>query len=712
MNPGWTAYQARILVQTFDVGCWLRPGQNCLGLVLGDGWYRGRLGAQQKHGLWGDSLAGLAQLEVTLTSGAAVTVVTDQTWRGGFGWVTATCLYDGTTADQRLTGPEFAQPGYDDSSWQPVTVLPTDYNRFVPRNAPGVKLIDHRPMAMTPADGRVMLDAGQNLAGWVKLTVKGQTGDKVTIRHAEVLNPDGTLHLHALRGAKPFDHYTLGHDGRSVLEPVHTYHGFRYCDVVGQPELVEATAQVASCDLPARSTFECSHPGLNQFHANALWSLRSNFMSVPSDCPQRDERLGWTGDAAAFAATANTLVDAASFWQSWLTDLALEQRADGSVPSTVPNVFETGDLVMNGVVADPWGRSAWADAVTLVPAAVYESYGDKAILAQNLEPMRRWVEHLRARAGSDVVIPEEPFQWGDWLDPDAPGGRPWESKVTPQFVANAYYVRSARLLAAAETLVGEPGRAAAYAQLGNQVAAESWRRWREDAFTTQTGGALALEYGIAPQSERQAVADALAKDVQHQNGRIATGFIGARLILFALARNGHIGQAYQMLLRREPPSWLYQVDQGATTVWERWDAILPDGSIHTGAMDTVTDDVMVSFNHYAYGAMVDWLYRFTAGLEPLWDQPGYQGVVVQPRPTPGVTWAKAGIDTALGRLAIDWRLTDNDQLVIDLVVPFGAMAHLNLPLGADSEVVVGGQAGPAALSHGRHHITVTHPAIA
>ncbi|MDR1187834.1 MAG: glycoside hydrolase family 78 protein [Bifidobacteriaceae bacterium] len=712
MNPGWTPYDRRLLAQCWDVTELLQVGANGIGLVLGDGWFRGRLGGAGRHDVYGGRLAGLVQLEIDLAGAAAATVVSDAGWRGGFGAVRSTSLYGGTVADLRLTGEEFSRAGFDDSSWPTVSIVATDTGLLTPRPGPGVRVVAELPMELTRLDDRVMLDSGQNLAGWVKLTVRGRTGDQVTIRHAEVLDPDGTLHTRSLRRARPVDTYVLGHDGISELEPTHTYHGFRHCDVVGKPEVLSGLARAVSCDLAPRSSFACSDQALNQFHANALWSLRSNFMSVPTDCPQRDERLGWTGDAAAFAATANTLVNAAPFWDSWLRDLALEQREDGSVPSTVPNVFEPGELVMDGILADPWGRSGWADAVTLIPAAIYESYGDPAVLAQNLQPMRGWVEHLRRRAGEAIVVPDEPFQWGDWLDPDAPGTRPWESKVTPQFVANAFYVRSARLLAAAEALVGDPARATVYSSVGDQVAAESWRRWRDDAYRTQTGAALALEYEIAPQRERRLVAEGLAASVAAFEGRIATGFVGARLVLFALARSGHVHEAYQMLLRHDPPSWLYQVDRGATTVWERWDAIKPDGSIHTGAMDTVSDDVMVSFNHYAYGAVVDWMYRFIAGLEPMWDRPGYQGVAVQPRPAAGVTWARASIRAGIGEVAIDWRIDSRGDLVIDLSVPTGAAAWLNLPVTDQSTVRLEGAAAPEWLTAGRHRLCVTAPAVA
>jgi len=324
--------------------------------------------------------------------------------------------------------------------------------------------------------------------------------------------------------------------------------------------------------------------------------------------------------------------------------------------------------------------------------------------------MRRWVEHLRRRAGDGVVLPHEPFQYGDWLDPDAPGPRPWEAKVDSDYVANAFYVHSTRLLARAERLVGDAEAAREYEALAQRVAQATWQRWGEEAVQTQTGAALALQFGLARDERRDGIADALAAEVRREAGRIATGFLGTPLVLFALSESGHLPEAYLMLLRREAPSWLYQVDRGATTVWERWDAIKADGSIHGGEMDTGDGGGMLSFNHYAYGAMIDWVYRTVAGLAPDPDEPGYRRVLVAPRPADALTAAAARIDTAFGRLSIEWRL-DGDDLVAELEVPYGATAVLDLPLGENSRVTVNGADAPAELGHGRHSITVTGPRI-
>ena len=707
-TPGWTAYQSRVLIDTVDVTRLLHQGRNVIVLVVGDGWYRGRMGFAGRRAIYGDRSGAIAQLEAD----GRVVVTTDTSWRGCFGAVRSASIYDGTRIDLRLAQPELHRPGFTGADL-PVEAIDTDLDKFEPRSAPPVRVVAELPMHPEPRPGSVRLDAGQNVSGWVRLTVRGRAGDEVTVRHAEVLEPGGALHVAALRSAKATDSYLLDRDGEHTLEPVFTFHGFRYAEVTGV-EVVAATAVAISSDLAARSSFSCSHEALNRFHSNVLWSQRDNFVSVPTDCPQRDERLGWTGDAQAFAATAATLADSEAFWMSWLRDLELDQTDAGGVASVVPDIIRHEDMFMGGETVENMGRAGWADAATIVPFAVYEAFGSDEVLRQTLDSMRRWVAHLRRRAGAGVVLPTEPFQYGDWLDPDATADRPWQAKVSSDFVANAFYVRSARLLARAERLVGSVEQAADLDALASRVAALTWERWGEEAVTTQTGAALALEFEIAPPPVRADVARGLAENVRSERGRIATGFLGTPLVLFALSRNGYLDEAYLMLLRREAPSWLYQVDQGATTVWERWDAINPDGSIHSGAMDAGEADgegSMLSFNHYAYGAMIDWVYRNVAGLAPDADDPGYRTIHVAPRPAEQLTHASASISSRLGVLSIDWRLT-SDRFEATLEVPFGARALLDLPVTPDSEVTVDGFAAPSVLGHGRHHLVVTRPAVA
>ncbi|MFT3797458.1 family 78 glycoside hydrolase catalytic domain [Microbacterium sp.] len=716
LTPGWTSYQRRILIDTIDVTALLRAGQNVIVLAVADGWYRGSFGFARRTAIYGDRTGALAQLEA---DGETV-LVTDAAWRGGFGALRSASIYDGTVTDLRRRDPAIHEPGFDDGAWTPAAVIPVDPARFEPRSAPPVRVVAELPMTPSSHAGRVRLDGGQNISGWVQLVVRGRAGEVVTVRHAEVLEPSGDLHVSALRTARATDVYTLDRDGEHVLEPAFTFHGFRYADVEGA-DVVSATAVSISSDLAPRSSFASSHEALDRFHANVFWSQRDNFVSVPTDCPQRDERLGWTGDAQAFAATACTLMDAEAFWMSWLRDLEIDQTDAGGVPSVVPDIIRTEDMLMGGVPTENMGRAGWADAATIVPFAAYEAYGEVEVLTRQLDSMRRWVEHLRRRAGDDVVLPGGDFQYGDWLDPDAPGERPWEAKVSSDFVSNAFYAHSARLLARAERLVGDAARGADDDALADRVAAATFARWGEEAILTQTGAALAVEFGIAPEERRREIAAGLAANVRRENGRIATGFLGTPLVLFALSRYGHLDEAYLMLLRREAPSWLYQVDRGATTVWERWDAILPDGSIHSGAMDAVpTEEAdreegnMLSFNHYAYGAVIDWVYRNVAGLAP--HEPGYAVTRVAPRPAVGLDSASASIQTPYGSLAIDWRLRDG-VFEAEVEVPFGARAVLDLPVTDGSVVTVasasasGGEV-PAELGHGIHRLTVTAPRIA
>ncbi len=556
------------------------------------------------------------------------------------------------------------------------------------------------------------LVGNQNIAGFVRLTVRGKAGDRVTVRHAEVLEPDGSLHVTALRSAKATDSYTLADDEIIVLEPAFTFHGFQYADVETDAEILGAEFVAISSDTPRRGRFECSDQSLNRFHENVVWSQRDNFVSVPTDCPQRDERLGWTGDAQAFAMTACTLFDAKSFWESWLTDLALDQDKELGVSTVVP------DVALDGVAR--YGRAGWADAASIVPWAVYETYGDVSVLRRQFTSMKAWVDSLAARAEADGLLGSS-MQFGDWLDPDAPAGTPLGGE--DRFGLPGECVLCPQLPAARRG--GEPPRRNRTWPRGTQhsrteVASATWTRWADHASATQTGCAVALEFHIVPEAERAKLAGTLAELVREADGRIATGFLGTPLVLPALTGAGFFDEAYSMLLRHDAPSWLYQVDQGATTVWERWDAIRPDGSIHPGTMEPPPDMTgdeeghMLSFNHYAYGAVIDWVYRNVAGIAPDRDRPGYRQIVFAPRPAVGLDWARASIDTPYGRAAISWDLRGEAVLAAEIDVPFGSSGVFIAPATSQSTVHVNGQeqSGELRLSPGHHTIEVTNPLLA
>ena len=713
LAPGWTSYRHRILADTYDVTRLLTPGRNAIGAVLGDGWYRGRLGwdAANDRCRYGQELGLIAQLEIDCVDGTRLVVVSDRSWRASTAEIRAADLYDGSTIDLRMAQPGWDAPGFDDSSWITATSVPFDPGLIEQRSAPPVRRIAVLPVRRTQAgEGCWRLDGGQNISGWVRLTVRGRRDDRVVVRHAEVIEPDGALHTLALRTAKATDTYVLASEQIAVLEPAFTFHGFRYAEVETTAEVLDAQFIAISSDTPPRASFECSDPDLTRFHENVVWSQRDNFVSIPTDCPQRDERLGWTGDAQAFAATGSTLFDSAAFWTSWLRDLELDQDRDLGVPSVVPDMVLAGEL--------RFGRAGWADAATIVPWAVYESYGDLAVLERQSASMRAWVDSLTRRRGPDGLLAPG-SQFGDWLDPDAPVASPWEAKANSDYLANAFFAHSARLLADAAAVLGDRSGAETYRSLGREIAAATWNRWSGHALQSQTGCAVALQLGVAPDDERRGIAAALAELVRAAGGRVATGFLGTPLVLPALVEFGHTDECYQMLLCRESPSWLYQVLQGGTTVWERWDAIRPDGSIHPGTMNTpegLPDSGaphMLSFNHYAYGAVVDWVYRHVAGIAPDRARPGYRHVLLAPKPARGIDWANAAIETSYGRAAIGWRV-DGDAVVVDVELPFGTTGEFTAPATAASVVTVDGQpASPVvSLEPGHHTVVVTAVAIA
>jgi alpha-L-rhamnosidase len=712
LAPGWTPYDQRVLLGTWDVTELLRAGENALGAVLGDGWYRGRLGWEDELEHYGSELAALVQLDVECADGTHVRAGSSPEWTTSTGGIRFAGLYDGVDVDLAAEPDGWDSPGFA-ANWPAARAVAVDTSTVEPRIAGGVRTVGEWEVHAEPRDGHAFLDVGQNIAGWLRLTVRGRAGDRVVVRHAEVLEPDGSLHTAALRTARATDTYVLARDGETVLEPLLTFHGFQYADVTGAEVVAAKAVAISSADRP-RSSFACADPRLERLHSNVAWSQRDNFVSLPTDCPQRDERLGWTGDAQAFAPTASTLFDVESFWMSWLRDVELEQDADGAVAAVVPNILTRDEFPADGGAHSIMGRAGWADAATIVPWAVYESYGSTEVIERQLDSMRRWVDSLERRAGERGLLPTE-FQFGDWLDPDAPGDRPWEAKVSSDYVANAFFARSARILADAERLVGDAERAERAHRLSERVARDTWAGWGEEAVATQTGAAIALEFDIAPAAERRRIGEALARNVRAEQGRIATGFLGTPLVLFALVHSGHVDEAYLMLLRQAPPSWLYQVEMGATTVWERWDALAPDGTIHSGEMSTGDSSGMLSFNHYAYGAVVDWIYRHVAGIAPTVEAPGYRRVVVAPRPAAGIPWARASIESRLGEVSIDWRLTDDD-LEIDLRVPYGADAVLDLPSTDASTVTIDGTTTDAAavpiLGPGAHRIVVSAVRVA
>ena len=694
LAPGWTSYGHRLRYQTFDVTAMFREGRNAIAAILGDGWYRGRLGVRGgRRNIYGDRLALLAQLEIEYADGASERIVTDRSWRAATGPILASDLYDGEIYDARLEREGWSGPGYDDSDWAGVRPVARDLATLVAPSGPPVRRTELlAPVAITTSpSGRMILDFGQNLVGRLRLAVPGlpaqqaPAGQTITLRHAEVLE-GGELSTRPLRFAAATDRYTLRGNGPETWEPRFTFHGFRYVEIDGWPGELDADAiraVVCHSDLERTGWFECSDPLVNRLHENVVWSMRGNFLDIPTDCPQRDERLGWTGDLQVFAPTACFLYDVAGFLQSWLADLAAEQTAAGGVvPIVVPNILP-----------EPvWPAAAWGDAAAIVPWVLYQRYGDAGILADQFASMAAWVDAV-ARVAGERRLWEEGKQFGDWLDPKAPPDNPRDARTAPEIVATAYFARSAELVAQAAGVLGREADAARYAGLAAEVRAAFAAEYVTPAgrvvSDAATAYALALEFALLPDAEqRQRAGQRLAKLAAAEGYRISTGFVGTPLICDALCSVGEVETAYRLLLQTECPSWLYPVTMGATTIWERWDSLLPDGSVNPGQM--------TSFNHYALGAVADWLHRTVAGLAPA--APGYRRIRICPVPGGGLTWARARHRTPYGPAECSWRIEDG-SITVEVEIPPNTSAEVHLP----------GQPGdPLLVGSGRHRWSVPY----
>ncbi|MFD7776470.1 family 78 glycoside hydrolase catalytic domain [Streptomyces sp. NPDC059753] len=689
LKPGWTSYQWRVNLDVTDVTEHLRPGRNALGITLAGGWYTERWGFRDAaRRFYEGAPAAAAQLTITYEDGTVDTVVTDEGWRWAPGPVVSASLYQGETFDARLQTPDWAGASYDAAHWDAVSLVAVPDVIPTPRTLPPVRVIEHRAVeqVLTTPSGGTVLDFGQNLVGRVRIHVTGPRGHTVTLRHAEVLE-HGELGTRPLRNAAATDHYTLSGDGEEIWEPKWTFHGFRYVQVdnwPGQFTPDRVTAAVLHTDMPRTGDFTTSHALLQRLHENVVWGMRGNFLSIPTDCPQRDERLGWTGDLQVFAPTASFLYDCDAFLRSWLEDVMLEQRAgDGVVPMVVPAVIPQVPGLSEPV-------AAWGDAITVVPSVMWERFADRDMLQRSFDAMTAWVDVVRARAG-DSLLWEEGIQFGDWLDPDAPPERPGEAKTDAGIVATAYFFRSADLTAKAAFLLGREAEARTYADLATRIA-QAFRnayvtpdgRMMSDA---PTAYALAIAFGIVVGEQRQAMGDRLRDLVRAAGYRIATGFVGTPIIGDALTATGHAKAASRLLTQTECPSWLYPVTMGATTVWERWDSMLQDGSINPGQM--------TSFNHYALGAVADWLHRSVAGLAPL--EPGYRVIRVAPTLLDDLDDASAWHETPYGRARAGWR-REGDRVHFHTEIPPNARAVVELPSGARYEV-----------GSGTHSWTEAHP---
>jgi len=675
LTPGWTSYNKRLQYQVYDVTNLLKEGNNAIGVTLGSGWYRGYLAWENQKNVWGKDIALLFQLDITYTDGTTQSIISDESWKSSTGAIRYAEIYHGETIDARDEKKGWTIAGYNDKDWSGVKQA--DFSKEVllaTCNQPVRKHETFKPVRIfkTP-NGDQVLDFGQNLVGWVMLKAKGKAGDKITVSHTEVLDKYGNFYTENLRAAKSQDNYILNGSDSETFEPHFTWHGFRYVKIEGYPGELKPenfTAVALYSDMKPTGSFSCSDPLINQLQHNIEWGLRGNFLDVPTDCPQRDERLGWTGDAQVFSRTATFLRDAENFFAKWAKDIKADQLPDGRVPHVIPNVL-----------GNDGGSAGWADVSTVIPWNMYLAYGDKKILEDQYSSMKAWVDFMKNKSVNDLW--NTGFHFGDWLFYSVNNDLDGRSAVTNKYlIAQCFYAHSTQLLINAASVLGKKEDSATYADLLGKI---------KDAFVkeyttyngatmsnTQTSYVLALQFDMLPEALRQQAADRLAENIKQYSNHLTTGFLGTPYLCHVLSRFGHTDVAYKLLLQPTYPSWLYPVKMGATTIWERWDGIKPDSTFETPTMN--------SFNHYAYGAIGDWMYRVITGMDTETDGPGYKKIRIQPHIGEGITNAAASYLTRYGKLACEWKV-ENGKLLMNVEIPANTTATVFIPAANANDIM-------------------------
>lgn len=679
LAPGWTSYDKRVQYQTYDVTGLLQDGKNAIGVTLGNGWYRGHIGPGGKTDMYGKDLALLFQMQIIYTDGTIQQVVSDGSWQSSTGPIQYAEIYHGEIYDARLEKKGWSMPGFNDADWSEIIIR--DYpviNLVATENEPVKKKEVFKPVKIliTPK-GETVIDFGQNLVGWVQMKVSGKAGDKVTIYHAEVLDKDGNFYTESLRAAKQMNVYILKGEDIESFEPHFTWQGFRFIKVEGYPGALKAenfTATAFYSDMVPTGTFSCSDDMVNKLQQNIQWGQRGNFIDVPTDCPQRDERLGWTGDAQVFARAASFNFRVHSFFSKWLKDLAADQYEDGSVPYVIPNVRNNGRC-----------SPGWGDAATVIPWTMYQVYGDKRILENQYDSMKAWVNYIDSVSENDLWIPE--FSFGDWLFYSPADDRDGRSAVTDKnLIAQCFFAYSTRLLVQAARVLDFEQDANTYEELLSRIKAAFIHEYVTPSGRlvsgTQTAYVLALAFDLLPENLRTQAANRLVDNIKSYDNHLTTGFLGTPYLCQVLTRFGYANVAYDLLLQKSYPSWLYPVTMGATTIWERWDGIKPDGSFQTPDMN--------SFNHYAYGAIGDWMYREVAGIDTDVENPGYKLIRIRPHVTDKLSFAKAELETYYGKVASAWENIAG-KLSLNVEIPVNTTAIVYIPATDAGRVKEGGK---------------------
>lgn len=685
LTPGWTSYNKRLQYQVFDVTQMLKVGKNAVGALLGSGWYRSPLAWGDNKDIYGNVLALLFQLNVTYTDGTSEVLGTDDNWSSYRSSIVSSEIYNGETIDARRRTAGWKNPGFDDSQWFPAIVKPYGFENLVATYNEPIRKQETfiAKKTITTPDGDTVLDFGQNLVGWVEIEVQGNKGDSLVIEHAEVLDKHGNFYVENLRGAAQRNTYILAGNGTEHFTPHFTWQGFRYIRIKGNlkkfsPENFKAVALYS--DMHKTGTFTTSNELLNQLQHNIRWGQYGNFLDVPTDCPQRDERLGWTGDAQVFFPTAAFNMHVNNFFTKWMRDVAADQLENGSVPHVVPNVL-----------GENWSGSAgWGDASTIIPWNTYLLYGNQEILQDQYRSMKLWVDYMKNQ--SNAYLWNTGSHFGDWLfyrpDDDNDG----RAAITDKhLIAQCFFAHSTQLLINAAKVLGKNDDVKEYSALLQKV---------KDAFlkeyvtpsgrlvsSSQTAYVLALNFNMLPENLRDQAAARLAKNIRSYNYHLTTGFLGTPYLCSVLSKYGYHDLAYTLLMQKKYPSWLYPVTAGATTIWERWDGRKPGGSFQTPKMN--------SFNHYAYGAIGNWMYTELAGLNTSTEvgETGYKKIILAPRfkydyvsekvkeqnNGEALKEVKASLDTYYGKITSHWQV-ENNKILYRCTVPVNTTAEIHLPV--------------------------------
>lgn len=650
--PGWTNYKKRLQYQTYKVDGLLK-GKNKIEMTVGNGWYKGIFGFTCTPNHYGDRVAALAEIHITYTDGSREIISTDESWNVTTGQIRYSEIYMGETIDSTLKEQELSK----------AVLTSFDYNRIVAQESEPVRITKKLPakeLIITPK-GERLIDFGQILTGFVEFKITGTDGQKITLRHAEVLDKEGNFYPDTLRQAISTDNFICnGH--AQTFTPHFTFHGFRYICIEGLEdiELENFTACILHTEMEETGTFTTSNPLINQLQSNIQWSQRGNFLDIPTDCPQRDERLGWTGDAQVFAGTAAYNHNVALFFTKWLRDLASEQTEEYGVPHVVPNIL-----------GDQEGAAAWSDAAVIIPWVVYQTYGDLRVLEDQFESMKGWIDFISSRCGSNGLW-QTGFQYGDWLALDKEESADRTGATDKYLVANAYYAYSTDIVRKVAKILKKTEDARKYDELYYKIK----KAFNEEYITvtgrmvseTQTGCVLALHFELAEEKYRNRILEALTANIANHKNHLSTGFVGTPYLCHALTENNRHDLAGTLLLKEDYPSWLYAVKKGATTIWERWNSILPNGDFDESGMN--------SLNHYAYGSIGEWMYRKLAGIDQL--EPGYKKILIKPQFIKGITSVEATYQSVYGEISSGWSCL-NGKIKLQVVIPANTTAVIYLP---------------------------------